>query len=82
MGRMLTLEVPDEVYRSLIERAERTGQEPEALAARLLASAAENQAEDPLEHFIGAFSSRGSDWADRHDDHLGESAGGAMRRDT
>jgi hypothetical protein len=72
---MLTLEIPDEVYRSLIEKAERTGQAPETLAAQLLTTAAGDREEDPVEQFIGAFSSRGSDWADRHDDHLGNSHG-------
>lgn len=69
MGHAMTLNVPDEVYRSLVQRAEEAGQKPESLAVQLLASATEP---DPLEEFIGAFDSRGSDWADRHDAYLGK----------
>ena len=73
MGQTLTLEVPEDVYKLLKKRAEQTGQPPEALAVQLLATATQNIEDDPLEKFIGAFSSSGSDWADHHDKHLGKS---------
>lgn len=72
MGHKLTLDLPDEVYESLTRTAKETSQPPDAVAAQLLASVTQQVAEDPLERFIGAFDSRGSDWADRHDKHLGE----------
>jgi predicted transcriptional regulator len=72
MGYKLTLELPDEVYQSLVRRAKETSQSPDAFAAEVLAAVTRQAEEDPLEQFIGAFDSRGSDWADRHDQHLGE----------
>lgn len=72
MGHTMTLNVPEELYRSLVQRAEEVGQEPESLAVELLTTATELGADDPLEAFIGAFSSQGSDWADRHDAYLGK----------
>lgn len=72
MDHTMTLNVPEELYRSLVQRAEEAGQEPESLAVQLLARATEPGANDPLEAFIGAFDSQGSDWADRHDAYLGK----------
>lgn len=72
MGHTMTLNVPEELYRSLVQRAEEAGQEPESLAVQLLTTATGPGVYDPLEPFIGAFSSQGSDWADRHDAYLGK----------
>ncbi len=72
MGHTMTLNMPEELYRSLVQRAKKVGQEPESLAVQLLTTATEPDANDPLEPFIGAFSSQGSDWADRHDTYLGK----------
>jgi predicted transcriptional regulator len=74
MGHTLTLELPDDVYESLLQVAQEASQPPNAVAAQLLTAATQHLSEDPLERFIGAFDSRGSDWADRHDVHLGRSA--------
>ena len=73
MGHTLTLDLPDEVYESLVQTAKQTSQPPDAMAAQLLTAATQHPASDPLERFIGAFDSRGSDWADRHDKYLGHS---------
>jgi hypothetical protein len=73
MGHTLTLNVPEQVYKSLIQKAKATGQKPESLAIQLLATATKSVADDPVEPFIGAFSSQGSDWADQHDAYLGQS---------
>ena len=80
MGHTMTLNVPDSVYQSLIRRAEQSGQAPESLAVELLSSATQPEANDPLEAFIGAFDSQGSDWADRHDAHLGISIQRKLQR--
>lgn len=79
MGRTLTLEVPDEVYKPLLKTAEQTGQKPEELAVQWLATVVETFFNDPLEQFIGAFSSDIPDWADQHDKHLGQSLMAEMR---
>ena len=80
MGYPLTLNVPDSVYRFLVRQAEESGQQPEVLAVQLLTTATQPEAEDPLEAFIGAFDSQGSDWADHHAAYLGGSVNDTMRR--
>jgi len=72
MTHTLQLEVPEEVYTSLVRRARQAGRPPEQLALEWLAQASQLAADDPLEKFIGALNSRGSDWADRHDHYLAE----------
>lgn len=79
MSHILTLEVPEEVYKVLMKTAEQTGQPPEALAVQWLAAMAQHLVDDPLEQFIGAFSSHGSDWAEHHDTYLGRSITETMR---
>jgi hypothetical protein len=74
MGRTLTLDVPENVYQSLIQQAEQTGQPPEAVAVRLLATVTQHRVDDPLEQFIGAFHSHGTNWANQHDAYLGKTA--------
>jgi hypothetical protein len=81
MRHTLTLEVPEDVYQSLRQQAEQTGQSPETVAVQLLAIAAQHRVDDPLEQFIGAFSSHGGDWADHHDAYLGKSVRDTMRRE-
>ena len=78
MGHTLTLNVPEDVYQSLIQQAEQAGQPPEAVAVQLLASATQHKVDDPLEQFIGAFRSLNVDWADQHDAYLGKAAKDSM----
>ena len=70
MGHTLTLDVPEEVYQSLIQQAEQTGQPPEAVAVQWLATAIQHRVDDPLEQCIGVLSSDGADWTDQHDAYL------------
>jgi hypothetical protein len=81
MNRPLTLELPENVYNSLAEKAKQASQSPESLAVQLLTAATQTIIDDPLEPFIGAFSSHGSDWADAHDKYLGLSVKEKMRRE-
>ena len=82
MGHTLTLDVPEEVYQSLLQKAEQTGQLPEAVAVQLLATAIQPHVEDPLEQFIGAFSSHSVSWADHHDTYLGTAIRDTLHRNT
>jgi hypothetical protein len=81
MNHTLTLELPENVYNSLAEKAKQASQSPEALAVQLLTAATQPVIDDPLEPFIGAFSSHGSDWADAHDKYLGLSVQEKMRHE-
>lgn len=75
----LTLEVPEAVYEPLRKTAEQSGQSPEVLAVQWLTAAVQQLVEDPVEKFIGAFNSQGSDWADHHDRYVGQSIAETMR---
>jgi hypothetical protein len=78
MGHTLELELPEDVYVLLRELSEKTGQMPEILAARWVASEVRKQADDPLEKFIGKFKLDKPDWADNHDRYIGEMLIGKM----
>jgi hypothetical protein len=80
MGHTLTLDVPENVYESLRQQAEHTSQSLEALAVQLLATAIQHPVDDPLEQFIGAFSSQGASWVDHHDAYLGKAVRDTMGR--
>ena len=71
MGHSLQLDVPKEVYESLVRSAKQTGQPPEAVAVQWLISATASLEADPLEAFIGAFPSDIADWGDEHDRYIG-----------
>lgn len=72
MSHVLTITVPDQLYETLTRMARQTGQPLEAVATKWLTLAAEQFAHDPLDLFIGAFDSGGTDWADNHDHYLGQ----------
>lgn len=74
MTHSLTLELPDSIYRSLAEKAAAEGRRVEEVALEKLSNGNSNgSVEDPLDKFVGAFSSDVPDWADNHDKYLGES---------
>ncbi len=73
-GHIIELELPEFVHESLTRKAIISGVSTEVLASRLLVAAAKDLNSDPLEKFIGAFDSEGSDWADQHDSYIGRAA--------
>lgn len=80
MTHSLTLELPDNIYRSLAEKAAAEGRPVEDIALEQLANGdAEQDVEDPLDKFVGAFKSDVPDWADNHDKYLGENLYREMR---
>jgi len=72
MTHSLVLEVPENIYQPLAEEAEAKGRKVEEIALERLVNGEPKQVEDPFEKFIGAFDSKGLDWANRHDEYLGE----------
>lgn len=72
MTHTLTFELTEQVYETLMKTAKRRGQRPEAVAIQWLATASKSQLDDPFEQFISAFSSTVPDWADRHDEYIGQ----------
>lgn len=72
MTHSLTLEIPENIYQPLADKAAAEGRKVEDVALEKLANGSERPGEDPFEKFIGAFDSGGMDWANRHDEYLGE----------
>ena len=79
MSHTLTIEVPDNIYEPLRRTAAQSGQSPEALVAQWVSLAVQQQTDDPLEQFIGALRGPGSDWAERHDQFLGQAVADTMQ---
>jgi len=72
MTHSLLLEVPENIYQPLAEEAEAKGRRVEDVALERLANGEAKTVDDPFEKFIGAFDSRGMNWAEKHDEYLGE----------
>jgi hypothetical protein len=72
MAQTITLEVPQDVYDSLVKQAEEVGQPPEKVAVDWLTATVHWRVSDPLANFIGALHSDIPDWADNHDYYIGQ----------
>lgn len=73
MTHLITIQLPDEVYAPLAQRAQQSGQTVEALAKNVIAdavSSATNVVDD--RDWIGGWASNVSDAGERHDDYIGE----------
>jgi predicted nucleic acid-binding protein len=60
------------MYELLAKIAKQAGSTPEGLAVEWLRTAIRNAIDDPVENFIGAFSSTIPGWADQHDKYVGQ----------
>lgn len=78
MGHPLTLDLPENLYASLVRRARESDLLPEELALQILERASRPLGDDPLEPFIGALDSGGVNWVESHDEHLATSRAGAL----
>lgn len=68
----LRIELAEDAYLALVNTAQHIGQTPERLAAQWLSEdICRWPAADPIESLIGAFHSQVTDWADWHDEYLG-----------
>jgi hypothetical protein len=72
MSQSLTLQIPEEIYRPLVEIAQRRGQSPEEFMTQWLMISIPYFTEDPLEPLIGSVQSNIPDWTEHHDRYLGE----------
>lgn len=73
MTHSLTLEVPENIYQSLAEKASKNGKKIEEIALEKLADGdGSSIVEDPFDKFIGAFESGIPDLAANHDKYIGE----------
>lgn len=72
MTHSIVLEIPENIYQGIVKEAESKKRKIEEIALERLAKDQPLEIEDPFEKFIGAFDSGGKDWANRHDEYLGE----------
>jgi len=68
----MTIELSEAVYQSLSKEAEAQGRKVEEILVERLVRDAPGQIDDPFEKLIGAFDSGGMNWAEKHDEYLGE----------
>lgn len=72
MTRALTVEVPDQTYRLLHEKATRLGKAFEQFIIEGLGEIAKEEPEDPLLRLAGIFSSDIQNIGEEHDLHIGQ----------
>ena len=72
MTQVLNLEIPEEIYPTLLEIARSRGQSPEEFALQWLMVSIQHFQEDPLEPLIGSIQSKIPDWTENSDRYLGE----------
>jgi len=80
MTHSLTLEIPETTYRILAERASTKGKQIEEIAVERLAIPSPEDIPDPLDKYIGAFSSGVPDLGLNHDKYIGEQLMRDLRR--
>jgi hypothetical protein len=80
MSHVLHLELPEDIYKPLVKNAKRKGRSPEEIAIEYLKSILLRLEDDPIEKFIGAFHSDISDWAEKHDNYLGQTLMEEMKK--
>jgi hypothetical protein len=69
MSQALTLNLPDDAYRALLQAGRDRSEPPENVASRLLAEVLS----DPLVSLFGCLEYSSPDVADHHDQYIGES---------
>ena len=79
MTHPVILQVPDHLYRALIEKATKQGKAIEDVAIERLSDDWPDDVVDPLDQYVGAFSSGIGDVAVNHDKYLGENLLGELR---
>ncbi|HUE73449.1 MAG TPA: hypothetical protein VMP01_21400 [Pirellulaceae bacterium] len=73
MTHQILIELPDEVYLPLVERAKAAGNSVESLAGALVAESMQQEIPGSrLRKWAGAFNSGVPDAGVRHDEYLGE----------
>lgn len=82
MTHSVTLQVPDRLYRTLVEKASKRGKEIEDLAIERLSDEWPEDVIDPFARFIGAFNSGIGDVGANHDKYIGEAIYREMHSET
>ncbi|MDV3002951.1 MAG: hypothetical protein N5P05_004606 (plasmid) [Chroococcopsis gigantea SAG 12.99] len=73
MTHFVTLNIPDNLYCSLLKISNKTGKKTDELMIEYLQAMIKSTEDDPLEDFIDSINSNVSDWTENHDFYLGKS---------
>ena len=73
MTKQLVINLPDDVYNSLEEKAQQNGLTVEKYVQWWIKLAVVENARDPIDDIIALIQSDIEDWGDHHDEHLGRS---------
>ncbi len=71
MGHQILVNLPEEIYTSLMTISQKAGRTPEELVIEGIEISVKACDKDPVEQFIGAFNSNVNDWTENHDLYLG-----------
>lgn len=72
MSKTLTLKIPDNTYKRLIEQSAQTGQTPEQMIIGIIENRIDKAEEDALLQLAGIFESALTDISESHDSYIGE----------
>jgi len=72
MSTILNLEIPDQIYQPLLEKANKRGKPVNQILIEYLGEAIKDEPEDPLLQLAGAFSSESEDIGTNHDFYIGQ----------
>ena len=72
MSTTLTLEIPDQIYRPLLKKADKRGKTLDQILIEWLGELVKDELDDPLLQLAGAFSSDITDIGTNHDFYIGQ----------
>ncbi len=72
MPTTLTLEIPDQIYRPLLKKANKCGKTLDQVLIEWMGDVARDELDDPLLKLAGAFSSDIKDISSNHDFYIGQ----------
>ncbi|OQY26698.1 MAG: hypothetical protein B6244_12750 [Candidatus Cloacimonetes bacterium 4572_55] len=72
MSTTLTLEIPDQIYRPLVKKADKRGKTLDQILIEWLGDVVKDEIDDPLLQLAGAFSSDIKDIGTNHDFYIGQ----------
>ena len=72
MSTTLTLEIPDQIYRPLLKKADKRGKTLDQILIELLGDVVKDELDDPLLQLAGTFSSGIKDFSANHDFYIGQ----------
>lgn len=72
MPTTLTLEIPDQIYRPLLKKADQRGETLDQIILEWLGNIVKDDLDDPLLQLAGAYASDITDVGTKHDFYIGQ----------